>query len=122
MSDFKPGDPVTIYHNPHCSKSRQTLALIEAGGIKPRIIEYLKTPPSEGELTTILRKLGIAAADLVRRNEAVFREKYSGKTLDERQWIKALVSDPILIERPIVVRGEAAVIGRPPENAKSLLK
>jgi arsenate reductase (glutaredoxin) len=122
VSDFKPGDPVTIYHNPHCTKSRQTLALIEASGIKPRVIEYLKTPPSEGELAALLEKLGIAATDLVRRNETVFREKYSDKALDERQWIKALVTDPILIERPIVVRGNAAVIGRPPENAKPLLK
>ena len=122
MSDYKPDDAVTIYHNPQCTKSRQTLALIEASGLKPRIIEYLKTPPSEAELATILKKLHMAPADLARKNEAVFREKYSGKALDDRQWIKALVTDPILIERPIVVRSETAVIGRPPENAKELLK
>lgn len=112
---------VTIYHNPKCSKSRETLALIQASGITPRVVEYLKTPPSEAELTAIVRKLGIAPAELVRTGERVFQEKYSGKTLSDAEWIKALVADPILMQRPIVVRGEAAVIGRPPENAQRLL-
>lgn len=112
---------VTIYHNPKCSKSRETLALIQASGITPRVVEYLKTPPSEAELTAIVRKLGIAPAELVRTGERVFQEKYSGKTLSDAEWIKALVADPILMQRPIVVRGDAAVIGRPPENAKRLL-
>lgn len=112
---------VTIYHNPACSKSRETLALIRASGITPRIVEYLKTPPSEVELSAIVHKLGMAPAELVRTNETVFREKYSGRTLNDQQWIQALASDPILLQRPIVVRGDDAVIGRPPENAKRLL-
>lgn len=112
---------VTIYHNPACSKSRETLALIRASGIQPRIVEYLKTPPTAAELTAIVRKLGIAPADLVRNTEPVFREKYAGRTLDDAAWIKALIADPILIQRPIVVRGDAAAIGRPPENVKPLL-
>ena len=115
-------DILTIYHNPSCSKSRETLALIRASGIDPQIVEYLKAPPSEAELTAIVRKLGLSPAQLVRRNEAVFKEKYAGKSLTDAQWIKALVANPILIERPIVVRGDQAVIGRPPENAKRLLR
>lgn len=114
-------DTVTVYHNPKCSKSRETLALIQASGITARVVEYLKTPPSEAELTAIVRKLGIAPAELVRTGERVFHEKYSGKILSDAEWIKALVADPILMQRPIVVRGDAAVIGRPPENAKRLL-
>lgn len=113
--------PVTIYHNPKCSKSRETLALIKASGIEPRVVEYLKTPPTAAELTAIVRKLGIAPAELVRTTERVFQEKYSGKTLSDTAWIKALVADPILMQRPIVVRGDVAVIGRPPENVKRLL-
>jgi arsenate reductase len=115
------GDTLTIYHNPSCTKSRQTLALIQASGIKPRVVEYLKTPPSEAELAAIVHKLGIAPMELVRTNESVFREKYQDKILDDQQWIRALVTDPILLQRPIVVRGDDAVIGRPPENAKRLL-
>jgi arsenate reductase len=115
------GDTLTIYHNPACTKSRQTLALIQASGIKPRIVEYLKKPPSEAELAAIVHKLGIAPMELVRTNESVFREKYQDRILDDQQWIRALVTDPILLQRPIVVRGDDAVIGRPPENAKRLL-
>ena len=111
----------TLYHNPSCSKSRETLALIRASGIEPRIIEYLKTPPSEAELTAIVKKLGIAPVALVRKGESVFREKYSGKTLSDAEWIKAMAAEPILIERPILVRGSAAAIGRPPENVRPLL-
>jgi arsenate reductase (glutaredoxin) len=115
------GDALTIYHNPSCSKSRETLALIRESGVTPTVIEYLKTPPSQTELRAIVRKLGIAPADLVRTNESVFKEKYGGKKLDDAAWIKALVADPILMQRPIVVRGDAAVIGRPPENVRTLL-
>jgi arsenate reductase len=111
-----PADTLTIYHNPSCSKSRETLSLIQASGIKPRVVEYLKTPPSGAELTAIVRKLGIAPAEPVRRNEPVFREKYDGKVMDDAQWIMAVVADPILMQRPIVVRGNVAVIGRPLEH------
>ncbi|HKU16328.1 MAG TPA: arsenate reductase (glutaredoxin) [Steroidobacteraceae bacterium] len=113
---------LTIYHNPACSKSRATLALIQASGHRPRVIEYLKTPPSEAELSAIVRKLGIAPLQLVRRTEQVFKDKFAGKTLGDEEWIEAMVANPILIERPIVVRGAAAAIGRPPENVKPLLK
>ena len=115
-------ETLTIYHNPACTKSRETLALIRSRGHEPRVIEYLKTPPSETELTAIVRKLGIKPLELVRRNEQVFKDKYAGKTLADKEWIKALVANPILIQRPIVVRGEEAAIGRPPENVERLLR
>jgi arsenate reductase (glutaredoxin) len=114
--------PLTIYHNPACTKSRETLALIRERGLEPHIVEYLKTPPSEAELSAIVRKLGIKPLELVRTGEQVFKDKYKGKTLSDKEWIKAMVANPILIQRPIVVRGEAAAIGRPPQDVEPLLK
>ena len=114
--------PLTIYHNPACTKSRETLALIRERGHEPQVVEYLKSPPSEAELTAIVRKLGILPLELVRRNEQVFKDKYAGKTLSDKEWIKAMVANPILIQRPIVVRGEAAAIGRPPQDVERLLR
>jgi arsenate reductase (glutaredoxin) len=114
--------PLTIYHNPACTKSRETLALIRERGFEPHIVEYLKTPPSEAELSAIVRKLGIKPLELVRRNEQVFKDKYAGKTLADKEWIKAMVANPILMQRPIVMRGEAAAIGRPPQDVEPLLK
>lgn len=112
----------TIYHNPRCGKSRATLALLEESGVEPRVVEYLKTPPSAAELRAIVGKLGIDAERLVRKGEEVYRTRYAGRQLSGEQWIEAMVNDPILIERPIVVRGERAVLGRPPENVKELLE
>jgi arsenate reductase (glutaredoxin) len=116
MADF------TIYHNPRCSKSRAALALLEENGLKPRIIEYLKAAPSAAELKEVVRRLGIKAEELVRQGEEVYKTKYAGKTLTEAQWIDAMAKDPILIERPIVIKGERAVIGRPTENVEQLLR
>lgn len=109
-----------ILHNPRCTKSRETLALIEAAGKDVEVIEYLKHPPSEKELSEILAKLGMKAEDIVRKGEELYKEKYKGKSLTEKEWISALAKNPILIERPIVVSGKRAVLGRPPENVKSL--
>src|SRR5215470_2273132 len=111
----------TIYHNPRCTKSRATLALLQEHGIQPKVIEYLQTPPTAAELKAIIGKLGIAAEELVRKGEDVYKTNYAGKKLTAAQWIAAMVSHPILIERPIVVSGNRAVIGRPPENVKPLL-
>lgn len=105
-----------IYHNPRCAKSRETLALIEEKGVKPEIIEYLKELPTKDELKNILSFLGISAAQLIRKGEPVFKEKFKGKTLSEEQWIDAMIENPKLIERPIVIEGNKAVLGRPPEN------
>ena len=112
----------TIFHNPKCSKSRATLALLEEGGATPRIVEYLKTPPTRAELKTILSRLGMKPEQLIRKGEDVYKAKFAGKTLTDEQWIDAMVENPVLIERPIVVRGDRAVLGRPPENVKTLLK
>jgi arsenate reductase (glutaredoxin) len=113
--------PITIYHNPRCTKSRETLALIEAAGIRPQVIEYLQTPPTTSELKSIAKKLGIKPIELVRKGEAIYKEKYAGKELSDAEWIAAMVADPILIERPIVVGDKGAVIGRPPEKVKTLI-
>lgn len=112
---------VTIYHNPRCSKSRSACELIAAHGVEATIVNYLQTPPTVSELRVLLKKLGIRAVDLVRRGEAEFKENYSGRELSEDEWLAALVAHPILIERPIVVRGDRAVIGRPPEKVNELL-
>lgn len=111
----------TIYHNPKCSKSRAALALLQERGIEPKVIEYLQTPPSAAALRAIVAMLGIAAEQLVRKGEQVYKDLYAGKSLSDTQWIDAMVANPILIERPIVVRGERAVLGRPPENVERLL-
>ena len=111
---------VTIYHNPRCTKSRATLALLEARGVKPKVVEYLIAPPAATELRAIVRKLGIRPEQLLRKGEDIFKEKYAGKPLSDAEWIEAMAKNPILIERPIVVRGDKAVIGRPPENVNAL--
>ena len=111
----------TIYHNPRCSKSREALALLKGNGIEPKVVEYLSTTPSEQALTVLVMKLGIPAKDLVRKNEALFREKYKGLELNEHEWVRVMHENPQLIERPVVVRGHTAVIGRPTENVQDLI-
>ena len=113
---------VTIYHNPRCSKSRQTLALLESHGIKPRVIDYLKSPPDKATLKSLLRKLGIPASALVRRKEEEFKALGLARPdTTEDAFLEALASHPRLIERPIVVSGRKARIGRPPESVLEIL-
>ena len=112
---------IEIYHNPRCRKSREGLALVEASGQEFEIVKYLEDVPSEETLTGIIRKLGISAHRLVRKNEAIWKEKFKARDLDEAQIIQAMVEHPKLIERPIVIKGERAVLGRPPENIKAIL-
>ena len=112
---------ITIYHNPRCSKSRAACALIAESGIEAEVIDYLTTPPSRDELRILLAKLGMRASEIVRRGEAAFSEHYAGRELSDEQWLDALIDHPILIERPIVVCGDQAVIGRPPEKVLELL-
>lgn len=112
---------LTIYHNPKCSKSRETLALLRARGLEPRIVEYLNSPPTAAELASIVAKLGIRPEALVRKGEKVLSARYAGRNLTDAEWIAAMVADPVLIERPIVVAGDKAAIGRPPESVLSLL-
>ncbi|HYG37940.1 MAG TPA: arsenate reductase (glutaredoxin) [Cytophagales bacterium] len=110
-----------IYHNNRCGKSRQTLELLKSEGQEPEIIEYLKNPPSEAELKDILSKLQIKPEELLRKGEALFKEKFSGKRFSDDEWITIMVENPILIERPIVINGDKAIIGRPPENVLKIV-
>lgn len=113
---------ITIYHNPRCSKSRQTLQLLREQGIEPGIIEYLKTPPDETTLANILEQLGISAHELARTGESLYKELgLNQDSPDEAQMLRLLVENPKLIERPIVVTPRGAAIGRPPENVLKLL-
>lgn len=113
---------ITIYHNPRCSKSRQTLQLVRDSGDEPRVIEYLKTPPSAAELDGILRKLKLEPHELMRQKEAVFSElDLKQRSLSRDEAIAVMIENPVLIERPIVVKGSQAVVGRPPENVQELL-
>jgi arsenate reductase len=111
----------TIFFNPGCSKCRDALALMHERGVEPQVVEYLRTPPTAAQLEAIVAKLGIKPEELVRKGEAVYREKYAGKTLTDAEWIAAMVRDPILIERPIVITGNRAVIGRPPSLVLDLI-
>lgn len=113
--------PIVIYHNARCSKSRSACELIAAHSLDAKIIDYLAHPPGKEELRSLLNKLGMRPAELVRRGEEVFKMDFAGKTLSDEEWLDALVSHPILIERPIVVRGDKAVIGRPTEKVLELL-
>ena len=106
----------TIWHNPRCSKSRQTLALLQERGVTPTVVEYLKTPPDAATLGDILAKLGCPPRQLMRVKEAVYRELGLGdENLSDADLIQAMVENPILIERPIVLAGDRAALGRPPE-------
>lgn len=113
---------VTIYHNPRCSKSRNTLALLQENGVEPKVVLYLESAPDSSEIEGLLKKLGITAAELVRRGEADYKASGLGKGSSEADIVAAMVKHPKLIERPIVVRGSKAVLGRPPENALALIK
>lgn len=113
---------VTILHNPRCSKSRQALALLNDKGVEPQIVEYLETPPSAEELKVILEKLGLGPRDIIRKGEKIFKQLELGDaSLSDTALITAMVEHPILIERPIVVNGEKAALGRPPENVLTIL-
>ncbi|VAW91358.1 Uncharacterized protein YfgD, not an arsenate reductase [hydrothermal vent metagenome] len=113
---------VKIYHNPRCSKSRETLALLEEKGTPTEVIEYLKTPPDETTLKTIIESLGIKAMQLVRSHEDEFKQAgLDNEGVTEDEIIKAMVKYPKLIERPIVVNGNKVVIGRPPKNILTII-
>jgi arsenate reductase len=110
-----------IFHNPRCSKSRQTLALLNEKGFDPKVRLYLTEIPTPEELRSILAKLGIKAEELVRKGEQVFKDEYKGKELSENEWVSAMVKHPKLIERPILINKDKAAIGRPPEQVLDIL-
>lgn len=113
---------ITIYHNPRCSKSRATLNLLRARGFEPTIVEYLDNPPSEAEFREILDKLGCGPRDVIRKGEAIYKElELADESLSDVALILAMVQHPALIERPIVVNGTKAAIGRPPESILEIL-
>lgn len=113
---------VKIFHNPRCSKSRQTLQLLQDQGIEPEVIEYLKTPPSKTELDDILQKLNMQPRDLMRKKEAEYKATgMDNQDLDRDALINGMVNTPKLIERPIVLTNDKAAIGRPPEDVLSIL-
>lgn len=112
---------VTIYHNPRCSKSRQALELLKQNDIEPEVVEYLKTPPNAAELKDILEKLGLSADQLMRKKEDIYKELGLAGINNEDELITAMVNNPKLIERPIVIQGNKAAIGRPPEAVLDIL-
>ena len=113
---------VIIYHNPRCSKSRQTLALIEEQGVEPKIVKYLETPPSAAELKRVLKKLGLKTRDILRKGEVIYAELgLQDPNLKDDALISAMVANPILIERPIVVSGDKAALARPSEAVLEIL-
>ena len=111
-----------IYHNPRCSKSRQTLTLIQDQGIEVEIVDYLNSPPSQAELDRVLKMLDMQPADLMRKGEAIYKELgLKEKSLNRKDAVKIMCKNPKLIERPIVIKGDKAILGRPPENVNELL-
>jgi arsenate reductase len=112
---------VTIYHNPRCSKSRNTLTLLEEKGVKPDVVLYLEAQPSKEEIAGLLQKLGMSAHDLVRRGEEAYKSSGLSQASSEEEVLVAMSEHPKLIERPIVVKGARAVLGRPPENVLELI-
>ncbi len=112
----------TIYHNPRCSKSRQTLDILRGRGIEPAVIEYLSDPPDAATIATLLDLLGLEPRQLMRKGEAIYRELgLADPSLDRDALIAAMVANPILIERPVVVANGKAAIGRPPESVLDIL-
>ncbi len=110
-----------IYHNPRCSKSRQTLAILNEKNIKFEIVEYLKDNLKISEIELIIEKLKINPSELVRKNELIWKENYKGKNLSDKEIIQAMIENPKIIERPIVINGKRAVLGRPPENVLKII-
>lgn len=112
---------IKIYHNPRCSKSRLGLSLLEELGVNVEVVKYLNQPLSASELSGILEKLNYKPIELVRKNEKIWKEQFKGKDLTDAQIVQAMVDYPKLIERPIVVNGDKAVVGRPTEKIKEII-
>ncbi len=113
---------ITIWHNPRCSKSRQTLALLEEHGIHPKIVQYLETPPDQAAIRAVIAKMDISARELLRKGEAEYKELgLKDTTKSEAELIAAMAEHPRLIERPVVIHGDKAALGRPPENVLTIL-
>ncbi len=118
---MKNSEETIIFHNPRCRKSREALKLLQEKNENFKIVYYLDEPPTKKELKNILCLLDIKAFDLVRRGENIFKENFKGKDLSEEEWVNAMVQNPKLIERPIVIKNGKAAIGRPPERILDIL-
>ena len=112
---------IQILHNPRCAKSRAGLKYLQDKGIEPEIIKYLDSPLSHDEFKTILRKMGAKPTDVLRKNEAVYKQQFKGKEFSDDEWIDIMLANPKLIERPIVINGDKAVLGKPAENIEQVL-
>lgn len=112
---------IKIYHNPRCKKSREGLAVLEDSGEDFEVLEYLKEPVSEEELEDLLQKLNMAPIELVRTEEKIWKENYKGKDLSDKELVRVMVEHPKLIQRPIVVKGNSAVVGRPASKISNLV-
>ena len=110
-----------IYHNPRCSKSRQTLEILIKKNVDFEIVEYLKNKLSITDLEEIIAKLEINTIELVRKNESVWKEKFKGRNLNDKEIMQAMIDNPKIMERPILVNGNKAVLGRPPENVLKII-
>ncbi|MDQ3049229.1 MAG: arsenate reductase (glutaredoxin) [Bacteroidota bacterium] len=113
---------VRLYHNTRCSTSRNVCSILDTKKVKTEVIEYLNTPPTQKEIKSLLKMLGMKASEIVRKKEPLYKEKYAGEKITEAEWVKILSQNPILIERPILVKGDKAIIGRPPERVLEFLK
>jgi arsenate reductase len=118
---IKNNNMITIYHNNRCGKSRDSLAILTEKNLEFKVVDYLKNTPTTKELESILKKLNMAPIDLIRKGEAIYKENYKDKIFTNAEWIQVMIANPILIERPIIVNGDKAVIGRPPEKVLEIL-
>ncbi|NAS30109.1 arsenate reductase (glutaredoxin) [Flavobacteriaceae bacterium R38] len=112
---------IKIYHNPRCSKSREGLEILQNSGKEFEIVKYLEATPSEAELREVISFLAIKPEQLIRKNEVIWKEQFKGKTLNDEQLISIMIQHPKLIERPIVINGNKAIIGRPPQTITTIL-
>lgn len=115
MSDY------ILYHKPNCSTSLKTLALLKEHGINPELRLYIDNPPTQKELDELLKKLQIKPIEIVRTKEKLYKENYADRTYTKREWLKILTQNPVLIERPILIKGDKAIMGRPPEQVLELI-
>ena len=114
-------ETITIYYNPRCSKCREVEALVSEQGYNTDLIKYLDTPPGREVLSSLLHKLGMKPMELIRKGEEAFKQRFAGRTLSDDEWLDALVAYPVLMERPVVVRGNKAVVARPAVKVLEIL-
>jgi arsenate reductase len=110
-----------IYHNPRCSKSRQALNLLKEKGVTPEVVEYLKEVPTFEEMKKLVQQLNMKPEDILRKGEEIYKKEFKGKNFTDDEWIKIMIENPKLIERPIIVKGNKAIVGRPPEKVLELI-